>query len=416
MLALPLIAHLALAAAPPLELDALLRQVSERAPAVAVERESVTAAQAAINVAGAWEDPQLSVMAENMPLPGQSWSMARMDPMAPMVTYRFAQPLNVFGRRGLAKDAATARARVSQQQLRRVEFDARAQAVGAFYELWMNEQTAAVLDRQIALMQQMREAAKARYAAGLDMAHHDVLRAGSEVSTMSAERQSLESERMAITAMLNVLRGEPAVAEVGSATLPERPPLPEKEALLANASGRPEVASAEAMRAAMQSELGLARKMYLPMVMAEAFYQQRLTPDPNMIGGAVTVSVPLWFFDRQRNEVAMAEAELRRADKDVAAMRLMTESELLAAWSRAVAADRALKAIESSALPAARETVDADKAAYVSGTGTFINLLESLTALREVEMRRIQAVVRRETTRYELERLLAQAPSEGGAP
>lgn len=399
-----LLLSLSLSVAPPLTLDRLLNEVSEGAPALRAQQESVAVAKAGQALAGAWEDPSVMVMAEDIPVPGPMASEG--EAMSPMLTYRLSQPLNLFGRRGLAKEAAGAQVAAEQAGVRRAEWDARAQAVGGFYELWMNGQMATILDKQISALERMHEAARARYAAGLMMGHHEVLRAQSELASMRAERESLADERTAIVALLNTLRGQPADAPLGEPVLPEAKPLPDLAQVLARAEQRPEVASMRSMQAEMEARRGLARRMYLPMVMAEAFYQQRTGGPMDSFGGALTLSVPLWWFDRQRHEVEMTEAMVRRAQRGAESMRAMTEADLRMAYSRARAAERSLTALEGTALPKLRETVTSAQAAYASGSADFLALLESTMALRSLEMERVRAVVRRENARFELSRLL----------
>jgi cobalt-zinc-cadmium efflux system outer membrane protein len=389
---------------PPLELEALLAEVSSRAPQLQAQRAALEVARARVGVEGAWEDPTVEVMTEDIPLRGGEEA-----PM-PMITWRFTQPLNVFGRRGLAKDAARAQLQAEQAQVRRVGWDARAQAVSAFLELWMNQEMRDLIERQVATLERMKAAAKARYVSGMMMGHHDFLRSEAELAAMAAERAALESEREAMVAMLNALRGRPLGEPIGKVVLPARAALPEVEALVSRADERPELEAMRWMRTEMEARKKLARRMYLPMPMVSAFYQQRPGMEPDSVGGMVGLTVPLWWFDRQANEVRMADAMVQRAQRELEAMQVMTQTDLRMAWSRARAADLTLQALEETALPRMRETVKASEAAYVSGTGDFLALLEVTMALQRREAERLQAVVRREVVRFELERLLG-APS-----
>jgi outer membrane protein TolC len=52
----------------------------------------------------------------------------------------------------------------------------------------------------------------------------------------------------------------------------------------------------------------------------------------------------------------------------------------------------------------------------VSGTGDFLALLEATMALQQREAERLQAVARRELTRFELERLLGASSSPKEKP
>jgi len=390
---------------PVLELDKVLDEVGGAAPAVEVDRAAVAAARAAVGVAGAWQDPTVTVMGEALRFPGT------MPEEHPMLTYRLSQELNLFGRRGAAKRRARAAVAGREAILRRTGWNARAQAAALFFELWMSQGQAEILDAQIALMREMRQAALDRVRAGMAMGHHDALRAEAEIARMEAERSSLDDERAAMAAMLNTLRGRPDDPSVPRVALPRRAAIPPLEPFARNASRTPEVDAARAMRREAEAERDLAKKMYLPMVSLEAMYEHRLEGEQDTWGGAVMFSIPLWWRDRQRNEVAMAEAMIARARREELAMRQMASAELRMAWSRLRAADRRVTALEQRALPSIRESVASTRSGYVAGRADFLLLLESLTALRELEMDRLEAVRDRETARFELQRV-AGAPIE----
>ena len=101
---LSLLAVAVLAATSPLTLDQVLADVGERAPVVEVGKANVDVRRAAVLTAGTWDDAQLGVMAQAIPLPGGA-----SDPANPtMIAYRIGQPLNLFNRRGIAREAAGA--------------------------------------------------------------------------------------------------------------------------------------------------------------------------------------------------------------------------------------------------------------------------------------------------------------------
>jgi outer membrane protein TolC len=401
------LATILIAAPPPLRLEDILREVERRAPEIAVGRGDVDVSRAAVRAAGTWENPDLTIMAESVPLPGRAMGE---DPT--MITYRISQDLNVFGRRRLARQAASARVGGAQARLARAAWDARAQAVALFYDLWMNGEMQALARRQITNLDRMRESALARYRAGMEMGHHDVLRSEAEIETMRAELASLEEERRAMEAMLNRLRGRRQDDAVGPPELPPRGALPPLARVVGYAQKRPEVQAARWMRREAGATRDLARRMYWPMLMVEAEYEQRLGAMEDGLGGAVVLSVPLWFWDRPRAEVSMAQAMVRRADADVAAMASMAEAELRMAWSRARASERRLAALEGTAIPRMRDTVASTEAAYSAGSGSFLAHLDAILALLELEGRRLEALVSYETSRYELARLVGVPLSE----
>ncbi len=390
---------------PVLDLDDVLDEVGRAAPAVEVDRAAVAAARAAVGVAGAWEDPRVTIMGEGFPFSGTAEGR--------MLSYSLSQELNLFGRRGARKRAARARTTGREAALRRTAWDARAQAAALFFELWMSQETAAVLDGQLDLMRRMRQAALDRVRAGMEMGHHDVLRADAEIARMEAERVSLDDERAAMAVMLNTLRGRGDDDSVPRVRLPAAAAVPPPRELVARAAQTPEVAAARAMREEAEAERALAGKMYLPMVMVEGTYQQQLDGMRDTWGAAVMFSVPLWFRDRQRNEVAMADAMIARAEREERAMRQMASAELRMAWSRVRAEVRRVEALEKSAIPSLQESVRSTESAYAAGRADFLVLLEALVTLRELEMKRLEAVARREIARFELDRIAARETSGG---
>jgi outer membrane protein TolC len=398
---LPLLALVAMVAAAPLTLPDVLAEVGAHAPVVEVAEAGVDVRRATVATAGTWDDTTFRVMADAIPLPG-----AGMDAANPtMISYRLAQPLNLFGRRGLARASVAAEVAQAEAQLRRSRWDARAQAVSLFYELWMNQAMAALLDEQLATLARMRADALARVEAGLDMGHHDVLRAESEQAVMTAEQAALADQRAAMSAMLNTLRGRPIDDEVGVVVLPAPAALPELAALADAAGGTPEVAAARAMQTAAVARAGLARKMTLPMVMIEGGYDQNLGGMPDGLAVGVAISLPLFTRERPRAEVAMATAMARAADREADAMRRMAGAELRMAWSEARAADRRIAALEQSAIPKLRETIASADAAYVAGSGSFLALVDTVMELKDLEARRIEAVAARGIARFALDRI-----------
>ncbi len=397
-------AFLVVLAPAPLRLPELLAEVGEGAPEVDVAEADVDVRRAAVGVAGAWEDPQLSVMTEAIPIGGMSEDA---DPT--MISYRIGQPLNLFGRRTFAKRVAKSEVARGEAGLRRTRWDARAQAVSLFYELWMVDEMGRIVDEQIALLERMREAGLALVKAGMgSMGHHDVLRAESEIAVMEAERASLEDERLAIAAMLNTLRGRDVDEAIGPAELPTSDPLPELDVAAAAADGTPEVAAARAMKEGATAQRELARRMYWPMVMVEAEYEQNLDGMPDGVGIGISVTIPLWWWDRQDNEIAMARAMERAADREEDAMTKMANAELRMAWSRARASERTVGALEDAAIPKLRETIASIESAYIAGTGDFISLLDAVMELKELEGKRVEAVVRRGVARFELDRIAGE--------
>lgn len=104
----------------------------------------------------------------------------------------------------------------------------------------------------------------------------------------------------------------------------------------------------------------------------------------------IGVSVPIWR-ERLRAGVAEARAMQRMANADLEAMRRMVEGEATAARETVSAARAQALVLESEVIPRARAATDAALAAYSSGQGTLVSVIESVRALWEVQAEQVMA-------------------------
>jgi len=102
------------------------------------------------------------------------------------------------------------------------------------------------------------------------------------------------------------------------------------------------------------------------------------------------ISVPLWR-NRLRAGVDEAQAMERMARADLLAMGRMIEGEVAAARADAEAARETLQALETDVVPRARSAVNAALAAYASGQGTLVHVVDASRALWDTERDRVMA-------------------------
>jgi outer membrane protein TolC len=100
------------------------------------------------------------------------------------------------------------------------------------------------------------------------------------------------------------------------------------------------------------------------------------------------ISVPLWR-NRLRAGVDEAQAMERMAQADLVAMRRMIEGEVAVARAEAEATRQTLQALEVDVVPRARSAVDAALAAYASGQGTLVLVVDASRALWDTERDRV---------------------------
>lgn len=328
------------------------------------------------SIVGALEDPMISPSIDHYPFAmmdeeGGSrydWSIA--------VEQRF--PLSrVRGHRRRVAEADAARA---VAEVDRASLDVVSQAQRAFFMLRERRQMNEVLNRQLALARQVVDSAAARYSSGSG-AQADVLRAEVETARLEAAQRSLASQVRAAESMLNVSMGLPPATFIGglsyttlASELPSRASV-EQTAL----SSRPELRMGEAEVERAQAEIDVMRSMYKPMATIRAGRASTMAEGPGamlMIG----VSVPIWRGSL-RAGVAEARSMERMAKADLEAMKLMIAGEVAAAREEVQAARETVRSLEVEIIPRASAAVDAALAAYSSGQGSLVSVIDASGAV-----------------------------------
>jgi outer membrane protein TolC len=184
----------------PLSLDALILQVATRSPGVAAEALRAEAMRRAIRRAGALDDPQLTVMAEDIPKTIRGGM--------PMVRLQANQMLPWPGKRERMTRVAEREAQVAGAKETLVLLDAVTQAKRIYYGLYLSMEARRVNREQRAIADTLVDVVTGRLASGMSM-HHDVLKMQTEASMLDDDLAMLEAERREMAAMLNALRDLP---------------------------------------------------------------------------------------------------------------------------------------------------------------------------------------------------------------
>lgn len=358
----------------------------------------------AIPRAGALDDPQLTLMTEDVP--------TTLSGGMPMLRMQANQMLPWPGKRARMTRVAEFESEVAQARGRGVLLDAVTRARRIYYDLYLNLEARRVNREQRAIADTLVDVVTGRLASGMAM-HHDVLKMQTEASMLDDDLAMLEADRREMTAMLNAMRDFPATEPVGEPLEAWSPQAPagaqfDGAALVSRAlEQRPELQEMAAMAASRRAMAEVARREVYPDLMLGAFYDAR-RGDEDMVGAMVTVTVPLWIARKQRIDIATAELRASAADRDRSAMEAMVRAEVDQALARLSRVKRRSEILETELLDRAQQTFDAALAAFPSGK---TNTLEILDALRVVSQRRLSRTalrVERELALVDLARALGE--------
>jgi outer membrane protein, heavy metal efflux system len=257
-----------------------------------------------------------------------------------------------------------------------------------------------VLGKQIATtetdkeqLQSLIKTANARVATG-DAQPGDVLMASLEFSALQEQLISYRQQVVATTAELNRLVGR-------DTSIPITPPpslmlnVPDwnRDGLRAVArESQPELHAARLRTAAMSWGIEVARLKRRPDLTLGAGWMAMDAPGATMPGAGgdsftlgVMASIPMWHG---KYEAMAAEAtrdySAAQASEDEVALRI--DALLCGLWEQAQANQQIVQLYETSILPQARQTFEADQKSLVNNTATFDRVIRDYRTLLNLEL------------------------------
>lgn len=357
--------------------DELVADVLEANPGLASLEAAVDEARARVAPAGALDDPTLSYRTA----PNTFGSS-----LGDRHIVELSQSIPWPGTLGLRSEAAERRGDAVAHRLEAARLEVAALTRTAHAEWRFVHRALAVNADEQALLEDLKASAEALYAGGR-ASQQDVLRAERQRTRLVREAAAHERERRAIRAQINALLGRaaqhplPPPGEPGDAdSLPPASRLRE-----AATEQHPELARLRDRVGAQQAEIGVAEKSFFPDLRLQAAYVGTLDPADKRLQVGVGINLPL-NRGRRRAELDEAKAAHQRAQWDLTDRRSALLAELESAYAGAREARRVIALYEQRLLPLARATLDASLAAYESGDGDFLEVIEAEREVRHAEL------------------------------
>jgi cobalt-zinc-cadmium efflux system outer membrane protein len=350
------------------------REARAASPRAIAARELANAARARVPSAKLPPDPELQLGWMNYALP----QLAPMEPIG-MTQLQLMQMLPLAGKLRLSGRVASSQANAAADRARDVEWEVRAQAAMAFYELYATDRALAVARETLRLLQDVLRIAEAMYRVG-EGRQADVLRAQVEIARMVEDTIRMTTMRAGMSARLNALIDKPADSPVFAPVLPAFPDsTPALAALTTESqSSRPMVQAAQRDVEAATAQASLARREIWPDLTVGIQYGQRgSTMGTERMGSLMLgASLPVFANQRQLRMRQEAAAMRRMADAELAAMRAATRGSVAEAYAGLVRARNLAALYRTTVIPQAEATVASALAAYRVGSVDFMTLLD----------------------------------------
>jgi cobalt-zinc-cadmium efflux system outer membrane protein len=156
-------------------------------------------------------------------------------------------------------------------------------------------------------------------------------------------------------------------------------------------ASRPELKGLEAERSGARSSASLAQQYFLPdlslSVEKNVVYG---TPDEYTVG--LGFSLPLFFWNHQRGEVAEARHHVRELDAAYRDLEAGVEQDVRTAWASADAAIRQATYLRDELLPEAQHAYDIVAGSYALGGSSALDVLDAKRTLLDAENQYAEAL------------------------
>jgi cobalt-zinc-cadmium efflux system outer membrane protein len=389
---------LALTAAPPLRLSALLEDARQRNPELRAALAQARAAASSVSPAGAFDDPTLMVQYWNGPV----------DFSVVPIMVQLTQTIPLGGKLGAKSDAAAADARMAQAEASTRLQDVERDVTRAFVDLFVAERTLVIHDEMLGVLRTLSSVTTSRVGAGRAEVV-DQLKAQAELLKEEGVHESLLAEqttaRVRLAALLN--RGPSELA--GEAEEPlALPSIPADEELLARAiQERPELHAAASATQAAEARTRLATAAGVPDITPLVAYMHtfNMPPQNNFLFFGVQANLPIWRGSKIDPAVEAARARVEATQALAEALRDRIRAQVLSAAAQ-LRAEQRLVGIQRRLVPLSRQALDSAVSAYSAGR---VGLLTVLDSAREALMRQVdlaQHLAAQGQRRAELERAL----------
>lgn len=347
------------------------------------------AADARIMPAGALPDPMAEV------------SLLEIDPDYPSLLpnqvgateYMLRQRFPLWGKRGLSRDVARHQAEALSLDRDAAALDLLGKAEAAYVRYWHARVSVTVIDRLIALLEEIQDVAGVRYAVGM-AAQQDSIRAQVERTAMQRDRIERLATRREAAAELNVALGRRADAPLAEPAL--QPILivaadPSLDAALqrVESASHPAMRASAALATAARRNVELQRRNRFPDITLGIGAMQRgdrLDSYELML----QVDIPIQQRvrrERERESRRLEEAALARED----VTRVELEGRLGMAWAQWTSAKEQRQLIEKTLLPQSEANFKSAMASYQVGQVDFGTLLDALREWQGADLARVDA-------------------------
>lgn len=274
------------------------------------------------------------------------------------------------------------------------------------------------LESQTTWVEQMRQSARARYAAG-EGRQLDVLQAGLEAAMLREQQLDLDRDEAMYRSQLTFWLGADEASRAGPTALPARADLPPLATLEARLAAHPQQLDYERRLDAARTAVDVAKEKRKPGWMLDVSYGFRQgdmqtsmagmpEPRPDMLSAMVTIDLPLFTKNRQDRDIAAARLEERGLHERHEDHRRELHAMLVEAWNTVNRTAELERFYEDELLTLADQSVQAALLAWRANRTMIDEVVMARRVATETRIKHLRLAADRALAQHEIDYLAGE--------
>ncbi len=359
-----------------LTLNEYVSEVLKTNPDIKSMQAKVADYEARYHYTGVIPDPSLMFKINNM---DTSYSVGR-DPMS-FLAIELDQVIPFPMKLHLESEIAYRKFQISRQLLRQKELEIQSQAVSAFSDYYYDVESLSLLEQYVKVIDTVIGTARQRYETGI-ASQQDMLRAMLERSRLDERIELIDLELNRSTARMNGLLGKTPDTQLPKPETLEPFAIGYGREALYNSAGNnsPEISIAKIDVEQGKLELSKSKWSYAPDLDIGGGIMTRGSYPPGWTA-QIGISLPLYFWAKQRYMVKGADAELIAAQRGENNTEKSTLAEIDAAYQEAQTTYSLINLYSNKIVPEAALTFSSAISSYTTGRVDFLTTMDALLML-----------------------------------
>ncbi len=366
------------------------------------------AAEARQLQAGRPPNPVASVTLED--LAGTNRAAAPEGAVQPQATVQLSQLVELGGKRAARQQLAQREQDLAGWEYETARLDVLSRVTSAYYAVLAGQGALSHATGGLTLAREVHRTVAERVSAGvvspIEETRAEVLVATAQIE-LDRSRRTLDARRRQLTAHWGQAT---ALFERADGDLSVMPPMPAAPALDEALTSSADLVRWTSEIERRQAALNVARSLRVPDLTVSAGYR-RFTSLGSQ-AAVVGVAVPLPWFDRNKDGIRAADADVARARAEADAARLHLQSRLAEAHRVLVSAGDDAEALRTRIVPGAQSVFDAVREGYQLGRFGLMEVLDAQRTLTAANRDYLEALAAVHQAAIAVERLVGRPLSE----